>query len=193
MRFTSLLERVLALRAASAAAAPGADGRAPEASPAPAAAPAALLRAADAAKAIDGWLGETATVRLGVATASAADTLFAAEEQRLAVAGPGATGRGGNGAARPVLARLLDSAYLAAADAKALLGVVCPPDEALACVREPRADDGDRLFDCAVAAYLLESGRSSYELSALAADYLGAVLPGRHRRPAEARSGARRS
>jgi DNA polymerase-1 len=33
------------------------------------------------------------------------------------------------------------------------------------------------LFDCALAAYLLESGRSSYELSGMYADYLGQPLP----------------
>jgi DNA polymerase-1 len=75
---------------------------------------------------------------------------------------------------------------IAAADTKALLQVGCPPDEALSCDDAALAVSPDRLFDVGVAAYLLESNRSSYELGALSADYLGQPLP----EPDEAQSRA---
>jgi DNA polymerase I len=75
------------------------------------------------------------------------------------------------------LSALWAAGALAAADAKSLLEESCPPDEAVSCDEAALAVAPDRLFDVAVAAYLLESNRSSYELSSLAADYLGAPLP----------------
>jgi len=66
---------------------------------------------------------------------------------------------------------------MAAGDVKALLQEACPPDEARPCDPAFGGVEATRLFDVGVAAYLLESNRSSYELSALHADYLGAPLP----------------
>ncbi|PKQ14896.1 MAG: DNA polymerase I [Actinobacteria bacterium HGW-Actinobacteria-7] len=72
---------------------------------------------------------------------------------------------------------LFEHAKLAAGDMKSLLQEVCPPDEALLCNESALLVDPVRLFDCGIAAYLLESNRSSYELSSLHADYLSAPLP----------------
>jgi DNA polymerase-1 len=80
-------------------------------------------------------------------------------------------------ATHEALASLWAGGKLSAGDAKALLQEACPSDEALACDDAALAVAPERLFDVAVAAYLLESNRSSYELSALSADYLGAPLP----------------
>jgi hypothetical protein len=109
---------------------------------------------------------------LGVAIDDAAgDSLFG-DERELAVA---------RGADEPIalvsgdataeaLTLLWAGGQLAAADAKALLQEACPPDEALTCDDAALAVPPEQLFDVAVAAYLLESNRSSYELSALSAD-----------------------
>ncbi|MDF1541535.1 MAG: DNA polymerase I [Anaerosomatales bacterium] len=74
-------------------------------------------------------------------------------------------------------AKLLADARLAAGDTKALLHELCPPVSDGRCDLSFDAADPARLFDCALAAYLLESNRSAYTLDALAADYLGAPLP----------------
>jgi DNA polymerase-1 len=186
LRFTSLLDRVLAVRRTAASAGEGARG-AGTAPPAGAEAPAGTS-AAPEAQAVVGGDAALALVRawsagaggwLGVAIDDAAgDSLFG-DERELAVA---------RGADEPValvsgdatadaLALLWAGGQLAAADAKALLQEACPPDEALTCDAAALAVPPERLFDVAVAAYLLESNRSSYELSALSADYLGAPLP----------------
>ena len=95
LRFTSLLERVLALRAARAAAAPGAEARRTLEAACPRGRE--LLRArrlpaarADAAQAVDAWhRARPRRSRLGVATACGArSTRCSREERELAVAGP---------------------------------------------------------------------------------------------------------
>ena len=54
---------------------------------------------------------------------------------------------------------------------------MCPPDESRPCEQGFDVVAPERLFDVAVAAYLLESHRSSYAVGALHADYLGEPLP----------------
>jgi DNA polymerase I len=72
---------------------------------------------------------------------------------------------------------LLGGARIAAGDVKALLHELCPPVSDGRCDLSFDAADPSRLFDCSLAAYLLESNRSAYSLDALGADYLGAPLP----------------
>jgi DNA polymerase-1 len=168
LRFTSLLDRVLALRTHEA---PAESTASVEAAPRP-----TVLRGSEALRAIERWRKE-AERRLGVSLFACAETLFADDERQLAVACDGIVSLVESRDVATQLALLLDTGRLATTDAKALLQAVCPPDEGLACTRAPRVGDEERLFDCSVAAYLLESSRSSYELGALHADYLSAPLP----------------
>ncbi|MCX8006948.1 MAG: DNA polymerase I, partial [Coriobacteriia bacterium] len=74
--------------------------------------------------------------------------------------------------------RLLTNARVAACDLKALLEADDPPGSATR--REGSGADGvdpARCFDCGIAAYVLESNRSSYDAGSLAAAYLGRALP----------------
>ncbi len=171
LRFTSLLERVLALRAHAAEEGVAVAPETPvacEVQPCVMGSEAVELAKTWAVSAEPGWLG--------VAVADGGDTLFA-DARDLAVANGDQTAIVSSADFESVLGLLLDGGHLAAADTKALLEELCPPDEARACVRELRIEDADRLFDCGIAAYLMESGRSSYELTGLHADYLGAPSP----------------
>lgn len=72
---------------------------------------------------------------------------------------------------------LLDKARVAAVDLKALLEADCPPGSVVS--RDRSGADGvdpARCFDCGIAAYVLESYRSSYDAGSLAAAYLGRAL-----------------
>ncbi len=182
LRLTTLLERVLALAggstgprttpessSASADAARGshlAAGAAVEA-PAP-------LTGDEAFAAVEAWCGSAEL--LGVALEQAGVSLFG-EERELAVAKSGAVALTGPEHSHEALAKLVGSAWVFAGDWKALLQELCPPDDTRAC--DPAFDSADpkRLFDVALAAYLLESGRSSYGLRSLYADYVGQPLP----------------
>jgi DNA polymerase-1 len=114
---------------------------------------------------------------LGIAFGAAGETLFESDPP-IAIASSGSVAVIDAADAAEVLKRLvLDGAGVAAADAKALLQKLCPPDESEACTVDAPEVDPARLFDIGVAAYLLESGRSSYEPRALCPDYLGYPLP----------------
>ena len=76
-----------------------------------------------------------------------------------------------------VLARLLAEGHVAAPDIKALLHEVAPSDSSLPELVDPLAIDPTRLFDTVVAAYLLDSVRSSFDDVYLADTYLHAALP----------------
>ena len=193
LRFTSLLDRALALRAGTGAghvgearpATPVALAAAVEVVPVEAGPPAAagpaprdaraLITGAAAATRVRDWIaaGED---WLGVAIDDGAGASLFGDRRDLAVAKGAEVALVDPAEADSVLAELLASGMLAAADAKWLMQQACPPDEAKPC--DPAADSIDpaRILDVAVAAYLLESNRSSYELSALHADYLGAAL-----------------
>jgi len=73
----------------------------------------------------------------------------------------------GEAALREVLAR----GRAACGDAKQVLQTACPAGGA----RLAEAD-ADRLFDCGLAAYLLQSGRSTYEIQGLYGEYVGKRL-----------------
>lgn len=76
-----------------------------------------------------------------------------------------------------VLMRLLAEGHVVAPDIKALLHEVAPSDSSLPELVDPLAVDPARLFDTVVAAYLLDSVRSSFDDVYLADTYLRAVLP----------------
>lgn len=184
LRFTSLLDRVRSAMAAGGAvgsykAVEGVEAGPPDSaigSPGPAdTAVRGCLRGAEAADAARAW-SEHDAGWLGVAVGVAADTLFA-DERELAVCSADTGALIGGEDADAALVTLLEGGRVASGDAKALLGTACPPDEARACLHEPRLEDADRLFDCGIAAYLLESHRSSYDLTSLHADYLGMPAP----------------
>jgi len=174
LRFTSLLDRVLPLRATTASGGSEAGDAAPTVSvPMPVAAPcvtgpAALERVREWAVPGGPWLG--------VAFGSAGETLFD-EARDLAVASADETALVSAADAPDTLGALIATGRIAAPDTKALLQELCPADEASPCDARVHDADADRLFDVAVAAYLLESNRSGYDIASLSADYLGAPLP----------------
>ncbi len=116
---------------------------------------------------------------LGVAfDDGAGETLFPDEGRVLAVATPAETVVVRGPEAGAVLDELVANAHVAATDAKEALQPLCPPGEAAQpCARSLDAVDPARLFGCDVAAYLLESNRSSYELPRLVEEHLGRRLP----------------
>ncbi len=75
------------------------------------------------------------------------------------------------------LERLLRAGYLAAGDVKELLHALSPVDSSEPERLAPREADPTRLFDVAVAAYLLDSERTSFSPAELAETYLTRVLP----------------
>ncbi len=177
LRFTSLLERVLALRGPAWGAQetgdePGVDAMRDATV---AGLPQALLTG-DAARArVRGWIDAGETSWLGIAFGETGDTLFC-DTRDVAVAGPDATALFGEPDAPAVLSELFGSGRVASADAKALLQELCPPDESAPCDARALDIDAARIFDVGIAAYLLESNRSSYDVAGLSADYLGRPL-----------------
>ena len=75
------------------------------------------------------------------------------------------------------LARLLREGRVAAGDVKALVHAVSPADSSLPEAVAPAEVDPARIFDAAVAAYLLDSERGSFGLAELAEAYLAETLP----------------
>ena len=189
LRFTSLLDRVLALRVgggggpvgeSAATAAPVSTSDAAPVAPTgrllARCAVAQCVIGSEAADRVREWISEGDSW-LGVAIDDCAGASLFGEQRTLAVAHRDGTALIDPDQTDDVLGLLLAGGRVAAADAKALLQEVCPPDEALACGAAFDDVDAARLFDVAVAAYLLESNRSSYDLSALSADYLGEPIP----------------
>ena len=181
-RFASLVDRVFATvpsdaalpLAAEPAGAVAQAGAAPP--PPPPAAPPA--EGAHAVTRLRAYLAGAPREWLGVALDDGAgETLFPAEGRVLAVATPDGVTVAGAADALAVLGDALAGACVAAADTKALLHAICPPGEPVdVCAHPLDPVDPARLFDCAVAAYLLESNRSSYEIARLAEDFLGRRL-----------------
>ena len=195
LRFTTLLDRVLAVRGAGggggAVSGGGVAGAGatvevaggPEAS-SPDADGWALVEGAAASERIASWV--RAGTWLGVALDDGtAESLFAVRRD-LAVAHAGEVALVAGDAAAAAFDALLGEGRVAAGDVKTLLHELCPPVAAARCDTSFDAADPARLFDCAVAAYLLESNRSDYGLASLSADYLGHPLA----EPTEERSRA---
>ncbi|QOY61235.1 DNA polymerase I [Thermophilibacter immobilis] len=80
-------------------------------------------------------------------------------------------------AADAATARLFRGGHMASGDVKALLHVICPADSSLPARLEASEVDATRIFDVAVAAYLLDSERASLGMEELAEGYLTEPLP----------------
>ena len=79
--------------------------------------------------------------------------------------------------ALPTLARLFREAKVASFDVKALVHEVSPADSSLPETVPAREVDPARIVDVAVASYLLDSDRSSFDAASLVAAYLETNLP----------------
>ncbi|HET6498964.1 MAG TPA: DNA polymerase I [Coriobacteriia bacterium] len=172
LRFTSLLDRVLATGAHvavvnDATAKPRrSDGAGAD----------SIMRGPDAHERVGEWsrLHEWLGVALDDGTA---ESLFAVRRD-VAIARGGEVALVSGEQSAEAFATLLGTARVAAGDVKALLHELCPPVSGGRCDTSLDSADPRRLFDCGVAAYLLESNRSSYAVDALCADYLGTPLSG---------------
>ncbi len=80
-------------------------------------------------------------------------------------------------AAKASLVRLVREGHVAAGDVKAMLHAICPADSSVEALVEPHELDANRIFDVAVADYLLESDRSSFGVGELVSDVLEGSLP----------------
>lgn len=179
LRFTTLLDRVLATvgpvsRPDPRADTPGSDRGAAAGPVAEAPGPTAewkVLEGRAALEALAGWVGSAEW--LGVALDDGTGESLFADRRDLAVAQDGMIALVTGDDAGTAFARLLGAGRVCAGDIKALLHELCPPSSTARCDTSFDSADPARLFDCAVAAYLLESNRSSYALPSLAADFLG--------------------
>lgn len=70
------------------------------------------------------------------------------------------------------LEQIVRKGKLVAADIKALIHAICPYDSALPAHVEPRELSSTRLFDCGIAAYLLDSARSGLDIASLMVAFL---------------------
>lgn len=75
------------------------------------------------------------------------------------------------------LCSLFTRGRIASTDVKALLHLVYPMESGEPCCMELEAADAARIFDCGVAAYLLDSSKGEYPTAELAEEYLSASLP----------------
>jgi DNA polymerase-1 len=172
LRFTTLLERVLNL-GGTGASEEHEDRAVPEE---PTASSEDVLTGEAARTAVAQWAtGASGWVGAAVDDGSG-ESLFP-DRLDLGVALGGASALVTGEEASVALEQLIRSGYVAAASAKDLLQRVCPPDETAPCSDALESMDPARLFDVGVAAYLLESGRSSFDVGGLCADYLGRPLP----------------
>ncbi|MBC7266140.1 MAG: DNA polymerase I [Coriobacteriia bacterium] len=170
LAFTSLVDRVLAIARREGGERPPAEALAGVE------AAWRTLEGADALKAVEALAADPPEEWAGVALGGSAGQLFS-DAAEVAVAARGVVSvlppeRGS--AWRGLLAK----ARVAAVDLKALLEADCPPGSVAS--RDGSGADGvdpARCFDCGIAAYVLESNRSSYDAGSLAAAYLGRALP----------------
>lgn len=169
LRFTSLLNRALATVDATQVAADRRAGGVTAAAPSENVAEPAVPTPAAASPSGAEWVGVALDDGCG-------DTLFA-ERRDIIMARGGEIETVSDEEIAPRFARLLAEDHIAAADIKSLLHSLCAPTTDGRCDTTFDAVAPERLFDCSIAAYLLESYRSSYDIGGLAADYLGAPLP----------------
>ncbi len=115
---------------------------------------------------------------IGVAAGDSSGECLFVDERELAVASGSTVATLKGADAEEAWHALLGTCRIAAADMKALVESDCPPGSVAN--REHSASDAldpARLFDCGVAAYMLASNRSSYDLQTLAGEFLGRRLP----------------
>ncbi len=75
------------------------------------------------------------------------------------------------------LARLFREGLVCAGDVKGLVHLLCPMDSSRSAELAASEIAPERIFDAGIAAYLLESDRTSYELPGLVETYLSITLP----------------
>ena len=175
--FTGMTTRLVRLAGEGAVAAARAaldeDGAA--GAPEPAALPDPLA-GDDAHAALDKALADGAWIGCALDDDRAAGALFGTAHTLWAATG-GAICRFDDAEADAALERILRESRLAAGDVKALLHVLSPVDSSEPERLAPREADPARIFDVAVAAYLLDSERTSFSPAELAEAYLSRVLP----------------
>lgn len=130
----------------------------------------------DAHAALDKALADGAWIGCALDDDRAAGALFGTAHTLWAATG-GAICRFDDAEADAALERILREGRLAAGDVKALLHVLSPVDSSEPERLAPREADPARIFDVAVAAYLLDSERTSFSPAELAEAYLSRVLP----------------
>ncbi len=79
--------------------------------------------------------------------------------------------------ARTAIAQLVRGGLMASDNVKAVLRAVCPLDSSVEALVEPSELRAERIFDVAVADYLLDSDRASYHAGELAGELLGISIP----------------
>ena len=130
----------------------------------------------DARAALDGALAGGAWVGCALDDDRAADALFGTAHTLWAATGE-AICRFDDAEADDALERILREGRLAAGNVKALLHALSPVDSSEPERLAPREVDPARIFDVAVAAYLLDSERASFSPAELAEAYLSRMLP----------------
>lgn len=130
----------------------------------------------DAHAALDKALADGAWIGCALDDDRAAGALFGTAHTLWAATG-GAICRFDDAEADAALERILREGRLAAGDVKALLHVLSPVDSSEPERLAPREADPARIFDVAVAAYLLDSERTTFSPAELAEAYLSRVLP----------------
>lgn len=75
------------------------------------------------------------------------------------------------------LSHVLETGKVIALDSKTLIQQLIPPDTTCAVACSPEDLDASRIFDCSIAAYLLDSARTSYDLKSLLEDFCFYSLP----------------
>ena len=109
---------------------------------------------------------------VGVAVGAGDGSCLFGDEQVVAFACDGTVATFSGEAAAEAWASIVGDRMVSAGDIKALTEAVCPITSPGVL---PELDVG-RLFDCGLAGYLLASNRSSYDIAALAAEYLGRTV-----------------
>src|SRR5699024_2716988 len=114
---------------------------------------------------------------VGVEFDDGSSTSLFGEEQRLFVSTEEGLAVFEGDEAVTALSHVIARGRLVARDTKAILQIAIPPDTSLASDVDPASVDAARLFDLGIAAYLLDSSRSDYDMFTLADVYLGIVIP----------------
>lgn len=109
---------------------------------------------------------------VGVAVGAGDGSCLFGDEQVVAFACDGTVATFSGEAAAAAWASIIGDRMVSAGDIKALAEAVCPVTSSGVL---PELDPA-RLFDCGLAGYLLASNRSSYDIAALAAEYLGRTI-----------------
>ena len=79
--------------------------------------------------------------------------------------------------ARMGLSQIVREGHMASGDVKAALHAICPLDSSVPALVEPHELDAARIFDVAVADYLLDSDRASFGVAELVDSLIGTALP----------------